>query len=455
MVMLRTTALALIASIALACGGDDETKATPPANHAPTLTGLPAAAIAVGQGQTVALPITLEDADGDAIEVSFPALPAGLEAEVVLLDEAGAKELSLHAGYALAGPVSFDIVIDDGKDNATMTVSVEVAPIRWLPRQTWNEPAGPAAREHGSVIVDEEGGQAFLFEGSGYAPQLTSLGDAWRYDLASGAWAQVTPTGEVPPPAGSRRVAQIPGTKVAYLWGGYGGSMAQTNFDDLYRVTVEGQGLVFKLITQNNAPPVRALHGFAYDAVTDRFVVFGGAGTKPLGDTWIGTIEGDVATWTELVGDPKPSPRYGFFAGVDEERGRLIVFSGAQGFASLNPAQDTWALDMRAEPPAWELVSDGLAAGDPPGRRNGCAIFDPSGPRLFVFGGTADAMTSTPGLFALDARPGKAAWSQLSLADEPPLRSSGFGFHDASGDRTLLGFGNDDSIYRDWAVIGY
>lgn len=109
---------------------------------------------------------------------------------------------------------------------------------------------------------------------------------------------------------------------------------------------------------------------------------------------------------------------------------------------------------MRADPPKWELLAEGDTV--PPGRRNGCTVFDPTGPRLFVFGGTADAMTTEPGLFAFDARPGKPAWAELALADEPTLRSSGIGFFDTSRGRTLLGFGNtSNAVFRDWGHLGY
>jgi hypothetical protein len=162
-------------------------------------------------------------------------------------------------------------------------------------------------------------------------------------------------------------------------------------------------------------------------------------------------VDGSNAVWTRLELANPPSPRYGFFYGFDEDSGRLIVFSGAQGFAMVDPAEDTWALDVRSEPPQWTRLTD--ATQSPPGRRNGCSIWDPSGPRLVVFGGTPDGMNSAPGLFVFDARPGHEAWNELSLANEPAVRSSGFGF--ASDERVYLGFGNDNGLYRDWGVLGY
>ena len=83
-------------------------------------------------------------------------------------------------------------------------------------------------------------------------------------------------------------------------------------------------------------------------------------------------------------------------------------------------------------------------------------MFDPSGPRLFVYGGTADAMTAETGLFVLDTRPGAGTWDMLVLPGEPPIRSSGMSAYDPTRGEVLCGFGNSEfGIYADVARIGY
>jgi Galactose oxidase, central domain len=424
----------------------------PPQNEPPAWTDAPGSPIVLGQGQSTSLPLALTDPEGDALTVRV-VVPAGvtdIEAEVA----ADTSAILLHAGYVTQGPLALEVEIDDGRGGITKApLNLEIPPIRWVGSETWPANAGPEEREHGAVIVDAEGQRAFVIGGSGYMPQFAPLGDVWRYDFATSAWTEETPTGDVPAPAGSRRVAKIPGQPIAYLHGGYG--EGNDNKDELYRATFDGATVDFTLLTQTNPPSARSLHMFVYDAEGDRFFMFGGYAGNVAGDTWMMTIEGNDAVWTELTPAVAPSRRYGFFYGVDEVNGRVLLYSGAQGLASVNPAQDTWALDMRSDPPAWQLLADGAKDGVPPGRRNGCGVLDPSGPRLVIFGGTADAMTTSPGLFVFDARPGKPGWTELMLADGPPLRSSGFGFHDPTTTRTLLGFGNDSSIYRDWWILGY
>ncbi len=192
------------------------------------------------------------------------------------------------------------------------------------------------------------------------------------------------------------------------------------------------------------------------------FVVFGGfsyAQGLALADTWTMQLsgDGDTAAWTRLQ-ITGPKARYGFFYGTDEVAGRFVVFSGAQNPTatdSINAAQDTWALDLRASPPAWSQVLDGTETNHAPGRRNGCFVVDPRGPSLYVFGGTSDGMNTQPGLWALDMRSGHEGFSSVERSGEPVLRSSDFGYYDAVAGAVSCGFGNSlQGVYTDVATIG-
>jgi hypothetical protein len=131
-----------------------------------------------------------------------------------------------------------------------------------------------------------------------------------------------------------------------------------------------------------------------------------------------------------------------------------VLWSGATGVASIKPAKDAWALDLRADVPTWQLIVPDQDIA--PGRRNGCSVFDPTASRLFVFGGTADAMTTEEGLFVLDGRPGKERMVRIDRENAPDLRSSGFGFFAPATGDAWMGFGNTATgVYRDLGVLGY
>lgn len=355
--------------------------------------------------------------------------PDGLDA--TLVDNAGQWQLRLRAPYGITGGKTITVTGSD----AIVTQPVTVTPAAWSPSSTWTD--GPEAREHGAVMFDAANKRVVLIGGSGYKPYGTPLADVWAWSLETKTWSKPAVEGDLPAGAGSRRVAGN------YLFGGYGEGQANNN--ELYRVDL-GTPIRFKKLT--TTIPARSLHAFV--KTSDGFIVFGGASTKPLNDTWHLKIDGDAGTATTIASDATPSARYGFFYGADDQR--LIVFSGAQSFSTVKPAEDTWAFDFAAR--QWTQIAAG-DANAPKGRRNGCFVFDPTSPRLFVFGGTADAKTSEPGFYVLDARPGLEAWTKVERPSEPPLRSSGFGFFDPATGRATCGFGNTTmAVYSDWTSFG-
>lgn len=445
---LRFSVLTALVCCAVGCDGDggEET------NSPPVFSADWSEAPALGQGTTLLLEgFSISDPEGDPVQATAASADPGL---TVSIDTAAAT-MELHAGYDVQGSIDVTVSMADDLGAADDFVfQVEVLPIAWLSRQIWTSDEGPEAREHGTLLLDEEAGRVLLITGSGYSPYMEPLEDVWSYDLASGAWTSVVPTGDAPAGGGSKRAAQIPGEPTACLFGGYG--VDGETLADLYRVDFSGGGADFTLLDQTNPPGERALHAFAYDPELDRFVMFGGFGAAIENDTWVMTLDGDTAIWAEAETTAPPTPRYGFFSAFDPTDGRLFVYSGAQGTASVNPAQDTWVLDTRTDPMEWTILSSGDEEGAPDGRRNGCTVHDSGAQRMFVFGGTPDAATTAPGLYVFDMRPDREEWTLLELADEPPLRSSGFGFYDPAGAESVMGFGNTTSaVFSDWSFLGY
>jgi len=384
-----------------------------------------AAAMTVAEGECA--PIDVPELVGQSVTVNDA---AGLEVDV-------SGKPTVCAAYG--APASATIVLETSA--VIMRVPVTVTPAAWHSTQTWTD--GPEAREHGAVIRDDAGKRVILIGGSGYKPYGTPLGDVWAWSLTDKKWSRPATEGDVPTPAGSRRVA-IDGA-TAYLFGGYADGSAVN--DELIRVEL-GATIKFKKLTHTGGIPARSLHAFV--KAPDGFVVFGGASTKPWNDTWSLKLAGDAGTFTKLATASQPTGRYGFFYGADA--GRLIVWSGAQSFSSVRPAQDTWAFDFATSEWSQIAVDDPNA---PKGRRNGCFVYDDAFKRLFVFGGTADAMTSESGFYVLDARAGKEAWNKLDRPGEPELRSSGFGFFDPVARTANCGFGNTTmDVYADWTAFG-
>jgi hypothetical protein len=466
----RLASVLLLVLTPLAACGDDEASSSSgtgggtttgggaggAADAPPEISG--PAAIVAPEGRTVSTPVTATDPDGGPVTVSAT-VPAGLDAEVV----AGEADftLRLHAAYDAVDGAAVLAATDEAGATSDVEIAVDVIPIAWTDVVEWTDD-GPEAREHASVLVDDASGSIYVMFGSGYAPYLEPLGDAWRFDVATRTWSEATLEGDVPPPGGSRRFAGQRGSGHGWLHGGYG--EGNVSFGELYSVVADGDVLTFQEVPQENGPGPRVLHVFGFDPGTETFALHGGVGGSSLrGDTWSMKIVDGVAVWTLVHGGTlagAPQARYGAFSGVDEEAGRMVLFSGQTSQTAFG--QDTWILDLRAEAgPTWTEVTPADGSG-PPGRRNGTSVWDPSGPRLFVFGGTSDGATSQPGLFAFDARAGHEGWAEIERDGRPPMRSSGFGAFVTPGEdqqgidsAVWMGFGNDDDTYRDLARLAY
>ena len=303
---------------------------------------------------------------------------------------------------------------------------------------SWEEGGGPIAREHATVLVDAERDRAVFYAGSGYRPQMSPISDAWAVSLATGEWSELAVEGDMPEGGGSKRLAPAAGGGFL-LWGGYGGGFVVNN--QLVRARLTEGTVVFETVRQNNAPPMRALHGFVYDGERDRYLMFGGVSSQAMyDDVWEMRLVDGVAEWRELEVERGPGERYGFAYAMDTAGDQLVVYSGAVPAQGLVCARDAWALDLTQDPPVWEKLTDEDAT--PTGRRNPLWAFDPSSRRLIVTGGTADGRSAEEDLVALDLSGAGAEWEELETG-EAEIRASGMGFFDAKRGRAIFGMGNN------------
>jgi len=314
-------------------------------------------------------------------------------------------------------------------------------PAPWI---AWDEGEGPEAREHATLFVDAGRDRAVIFGGSGYAPQLSPLADAWALDLETGAWSEMSVEGEPPAGGGSRRAASD-GAGGFLVWGGYGAGFEASS--SLHRATLRENAVVFEPVEQRDAPPARALHAFVRDDERDRWILFGGVSRQAMyRDVWTMRLEGGVAVWEEIELEGGPGERYGFAWAMDDAGDRLVIFSGAVPAEGLLCAPDAWALELGGASPRWALLTDGESS--PMGRRNPLWAFDPGSRALVVTGGTADGRSVVPDLVRLDLGAEAPAWETLEHGEAAALRASGMGFFDAARGRFVFGFGNNAAGVR-------
>jgi N-acetylneuraminic acid mutarotase len=162
----------------------------------------------------------------------------------------------------------------------------------------------------------------------------------------------------------------------------------------------------------------------AYDAGSDRFIVFGGATNQ----TWAYDPAADI--WTRMQPAILPAARnYGAMA-YDPVSDRVILFGGGTDTVNFS---DTWAYDYEAD--AWTELTSATA---PPARSYTAMVYDSEGRRMILFGGLDDIGPDDQGegwtydgafdewdhtladTWAFD--PATDTWSELAPASAPSPR---------------------------------
>ena len=204
--------------------------------------------------------------------------------------------------------------------------------------------------------------------------------------------------------------------------------------------------------------PVRGRHALAHDTRRDRLVLHGGLEIVPgqgrqaaPGDTW----EWDGTAWERVEpqdpeGDGGPGSREGHAMVYDPERGRVVMFGGELGGASV-PAE-VWEWDGGS----WERRWAPEPGGDPgpEGRSQPALAFDPDRRSVVLFGGASDGCLDD--LWSWNG----ATWTRLSPdapeeGDRPPgLEQHALMFHSGLRAMVLAGTpcGTDTAVA--WSLSG-
>ena len=364
------------------------------------------------------------------------------------VDARDPANLRIRVPYDTSGTSALQVRVHCGDRSAEGSVMVDVAAMAWSRLAEFEAPpSGPAARQFASLWFDPLSPDRLLIQG-GFAG-MNALDDLWEFVVPKSQLNLLSmhSTNLAAPSA----IAPSSDDSSAYVFDEATGGSDFT----LLKLEYGEEGLRTSTVVVTNPPAATSAYGaFVFDAAGQRYVSACGYFGNGLACR-VDTFDPATGIWEEREVTSEdgttPSGRYGFAQGYDRENARLVIFSGGQTPTPanpVNPAQDTWALALGADPIRWVKLSPG--GEQPPGRRNSCSAVDPVGHRLFVWGGTPDLMNVPPGLYALDLDLGFEAWTRIEVPGEPPARSGCAATYDVARHQLIVGFGNTRSaIYRD------
>jgi len=183
-------------------------------------------------------------------------------------------------------------------------------------------------------------------------------------------------------------------------------------------------------------PPTPSQHVGVFDTARNRMIVHGGYGL--VSDTW--ALDLGSMTWSQIMAVNPPTQRWGACAIYDPVGDQVVMFGG---YADGNYSNELWRLPLQGTP-SWVSQSTGPTL--PIARLFATAIYDPVRRRMIVFGG--EGGPSFNDTWALDLA--TMTWSQI--VPNGTLPSERFGhtaIYDPVTDEMVIYGGAADDV---WAL---
>jgi hypothetical protein len=244
-----------------------------------------------------------------------------------------------------------------------------------------SDPA-PSIRTFAGMATDERTGRIVLFGGRAAASTVSPwLGDTWTFDGRH--WHLEAPAA-APPAQDVTAIAYDPAAGHVLLLGSPASGPGPNGAPDPAE-TWTWDGTSWSRLTPAHSPPGRYGAALAYDAVSKRMLVFGGA---PVPDAEGGVpLFNDTWAWSGSDWTPVPSahvpPARAYAAMAADPAGGVLLFGGTSGVPqSLGSGRialgDTWH---------WDGADWTLVAQTGPAARFGAAVAPLARGGVVLFGG--------------------------------------------------------------------
>lgn len=237
------------------------------------------------------------------------------------------------------------------------------------------EDGAPPGRWGGVGVLDTQRNR-FIVVGGQTAGAFYN--DTWALDLTNHTWRHIETPGALPRARyGAAGVYDVERDRVIISHG----FTDSGRFDDTWALDLATN--TWRDLTPDGAKPIkRCLHTAGLDRDGQQMILFGGCasgfGPCPLNDTWAFDLK--THQWRELRANAPLPPARQFTSGEIVDGGEFVIFGG-EGSRGLG---DTWALNPRAS--TWRLLDNGPGPGE---RHSHTTLYDSLRRRLLVMFGTS------------------------------------------------------------------
>jgi len=287
--------------------------------------------------------------------------------------------------------------------------------------------ASPSVRSFHDMAYDTESDRTILFGGG--ISDFTNYDDTWAYELNGNVWVHRNPA-IAPRERCCFGMAYDADSDVIVLFGG-GDDTEEIELNETWIYDYNTDA--WTEMTPAADPGPRAGHRMAYDAESDRIILYGGhlKGSPPSQDTW--AYDFDSNTWSEMAPATHPATIDYYSLAYDDESDRVVLFGGRVD-QSDNTNDETWAYDYNSD--TWTQMN---ANPRPAQRWFHAMAYDGQSDRVILFGGTTGSGVAGPSsneTWAYDFN--VDSWTNLEPASAPSVRASPGLAYDLESDRMVL-----------------
>ncbi len=262
--------------------------------------------------------------------------------------------------------------------------------------------ASPARRDGHGMAYDSRSSRSIMYGGRIDFPLILS-NETWAYDAGADAWSTRRPP-QSPGHLTGHAMAYDAESDRTILFGGLDES--RTGLDRTWAYDYANDAWVS--LNPPIRPAGRAWHAMAYDAQSDVVVMFGGwpLGPPEFDDTWAYSFNSNM--WTNMGPAVHPSGRMGHAMAYDSSADRIILFGGG-----INPySNETWTYDYDQN--TWTEMNPPIR---PSARVHHAMAYSSDSDRVVLFGGNAIDGGPRDDTWAYDL--GADSWTNLAPAVHP------------------------------------
>jgi uncharacterized protein (TIGR03437 family) len=234
--------------------------------------------------------------------------------------------------------------------------SFDIVAARWQRLAADN--TGPSRRYGHSAIHDAARDRMVISHGFTNAGRFD---DTWAFDLATGAWRNITPSGARPLRRCLHHAVYDAASSQMLLYGGCASGAGPCPLGDLWSFDLVNHRWTERTAQSSpGAPPAREHYGMSMDSGAGRLTLFaglgGGQGSGLRDDTWV--YDTRRGTWRrELPSGITPSPRARLETTFAGDRGVTYFFGGT---TNAGYSDELWMLGPAFITSRPEFTSDGV-----------------------------------------------------------------------------------------------